>query len=1141
MNEPCAKITLDVQQSSTATFVAVKRGDIGRKIVISLSDGGFPYKIAEDCYAVLTGTKPDGNILYNHCDIEGNTIVYEITEQTTAAAGRMKAEVKLYGADDSLVTSATFRIIIDGTVYTDDKVESSSEFSALTQLISQVVAIIQNNSGNSGGGISITIVKELPTQDISTNTLYLVKDTDAQSNIYTEYLYVNGEWEIIGSQQMNLSGYLKTVNGVGPDGNGNVDVVGISSVSREEPIGKGTHTTLIQLTNGDTIDISVTDGEDGTDGFNGSDGAAVYLWDSSVGDLGTGRYDTAGVTLPNDKYLKNNDILISNDGNVYLVTNYYLASFEPVFQFSINSGSGGNADYVGVEPADDDLPKVFLTGDEFGNMTTAKNEVKMVLEYVSKTDSFIAPIKIKFQGHSSLSHPKKNFTIKMYADDTYETKLKKNFRDWNHSGNKYVLKANYIDHSHARNIIGANLWSQVVASRSDYNSLPDELRNSPRNGAIDGFPIKVYVNGTYQGIYTWNIGKDDWMWGMDEDNANHVLLCAETNTNNTYAETPCNFRALWSGVDESDWSIEVGTNSDALKTSLNNLIQFVMDNDGDAFKAGIGTYLDVQSAIDYYLHQYVICGTDNLAKNMLLATYDGVKWRCGAYDMDSTFGLNFSGGISYPANSACPETYQEKYSLLWERIEANYVTELKNRYSELRASVYSFSNMCILFERFMDKIGLDLFAEDRVVYSGIPSGDTNNIRQIRNFIRDRLAYVDGEIFALTMPIPCTGISLSANELVFDEKADQTLTATVEPEDTTEAIIWKSSNTNIATVSNGVVSPVGDGSCVITVSCGAYSAECNVSVNYEMVEATDISLSQSELTFTDLTPVQLIATIEPENSTESVVWTSSDISIATVEDGLVTPTGATGDCVITATAGKVSADCAVTVDELLTWSDEANYRLVGDEFLYNATDSQYDRYLSSEISLSPATHCLSVSGYGNTLDVLITDGNGEILYVKGNVASHYFDLLECMGEARVTMATRAPDVLVRIAENRVWSATEFHYSTTTGQFATSRQYSDMADKGGFVSWTYAITSKPISVTPGEEYTIAYTEGDTTKFKEPCAWFYKADGTFIGMSARPNAASVTFTIPDEAAYMYCGINNVANTKDNFDDVVTITKTA
>ena len=137
MNDSISKITLDLQQDSTPVTVAVKRGDTGRMIKILLSDGGFSYEIADGCYAVLTATKPDGNILYNHCSIEDNEIIYEITEQTTAVAGRMMAEIKLYGKDDKLITSAKFRIIVSGTVYSDDKVESKDEVSALTYLISE--------------------------------------------------------------------------------------------------------------------------------------------------------------------------------------------------------------------------------------------------------------------------------------------------------------------------------------------------------------------------------------------------------------------------------------------------------------------------------------------------------------------------------------------------------------------------------------------------------------------------------------------------------------------------------------------------------------------------------------------------------------------------------------------------------------------------------------------------------------------------------------------------------------------------------------------------------------------------------------------------------------------------------------------
>lgn len=412
------------------------------------------------------------------------------------------------------------------------------------------------------------------------------------------------------------------------------------------------------------------------------------------------------------------------------------------------AGSGGNVDQTSVEPADGDIPTVFLSGDAFADMTNEKNEVDMVMDYISKTDRFTSFIKIKFQGTSSLAYAKKNFTVKLYSDETRETKLKKDFKDWNHPGNKFVLKANWIDHSHARNIVSANLWSEVVASRSDYESLPKELRNSPRNGAIDGFPVKLYVNGTYQGIYTWNIGKDDWQFGMDEDNPNHVLLC---NEDNSLYINACNFRALWDGR-ENFFAVEVGTNSTAVKNSLNALITCVKDTDDATFKATIGQYLDVQSAIDYYLHQYVVAGLDGLGKNMLLATYDGVKWYLSAYDMDSTFGLLWTGESFVSAEYRCPYDYEQPYNLLFERIRNLFREEMVTRYAELRDSVYSYANIISHFENICGLIGSENYADDLVVYPEIPSAETNNLWQLRNYVRDRLHnYCDPHMLGNSAP------------------------------------------------------------------------------------------------------------------------------------------------------------------------------------------------------------------------------------------------------------------------------------------------------------------------------------------------------------------------------------------------------
>lgn len=480
-----------------------------------------------------------------------------------------------------------------------------------------------------------------------------------------------------------------------------------------------------------------------------------------------------------------------------------------------------------VEPMEDDIPKVFIDG----TIPTTKNDVFAEMTYVSKTDKFHAYLKIKCQGTSSMSYEKKNFTINMYSDEVRKTKFKKVFNGWGYKESKYVLKANFIDHSHARNIVSARLWSEVVASRSDYNSLPIELRTSPNYGAVDGFPVKVYTNGTYQGLYTWNIGKDDWMWNMNEDNPNHVLMCAETNTDGVYSENACNFRALWSGVHEDDWSIEVGTNSDSVKNSLNGLISCVMNTDNETFMATIENHLDLQSAIDYWIHQYVTCGIDNLAKNMLLATYDGIKWHCGSYDMDSTFGLTPQGATDVVTpDYACPEQYKEQFSLLWEKIVNCYSERIKNRYFSLRKTIYSFSNITTKFEQFMDTIGLELFEEDAKIYP-IPSSTKNNIQYIREFVRDRLIYTDQEMFELSGKIECDGLFLNRNEMVFESFDPIQLIATVSPSYTTENVVWESSDITIARVSQGLVTPINAGECTITARCGSHRVECNVKVQF----------------------------------------------------------------------------------------------------------------------------------------------------------------------------------------------------------------------------------------------------------------------------------------------------------------------
>lgn len=59
--------------------------------------------------------------------------------------------------------------------------------------------------------MSFEVVDALPAENISTNTIYLVPIENALSgNAYTEYVYISGQWEVIGQTDVNLSGYVTT-------------------------------------------------------------------------------------------------------------------------------------------------------------------------------------------------------------------------------------------------------------------------------------------------------------------------------------------------------------------------------------------------------------------------------------------------------------------------------------------------------------------------------------------------------------------------------------------------------------------------------------------------------------------------------------------------------------------------------------------------------------------------------------------------------------------------------------------------------------------------------------------------------------------------------------------------------------------
>ena len=79
-------------------------------------------------------------------------------------------------------------------------------------------------------------------------------------------------------------------------------------------------------------------------------------------------------------------------------------------------------------------------------------------------------------------------------------------------------------------------------------------------------------------------------------------------------------------------------------------------------------------------------------------------------------------------------------------------------------------------------------------------------------------------------IPCTAIALNKNiDSISTIGSTTTITPTLTPVDTTDSVIWTSSNNEVATVGGGTVTAIGCGTATITATCGTNHATCTVTV------------------------------------------------------------------------------------------------------------------------------------------------------------------------------------------------------------------------------------------------------------------------------------------------------------------------
>lgn len=238
--------------------------------------------------------------------------------------------------------------------------------------------------------------------------------------------------------------------------------------------------------------------------------------------------------------------------------------------------------------------------------------------------------------------------------------------------------------------------------------------------------------------------------------------------------------------------------------------------------------------------------------------------------------------------------------------------------------------------------------------------------------------------------PVTGVSLDKTTLGIDTGATGQLTATVAPASASnKAVTWTSNATSVATVDDtGKVTGVKAGTANVTVKTadGGKTASSKVTVTDPVVHPTGVTLDKATASLHPGDTVQLTATVAPSNaSSKAVTWSSSDETLATVDNTGKVTAKANGSATITVTTtdGSKTATAKITVTTLVTGvsldKTEAN-PTVGDTVQLKATvkpDSASDK---------------SVTWKSSDESKATVDGNGKVT-------------TKAVGEVAITVTTK----------------------------------------------------------------------------------------------------------------------------------------
>lgn len=134
------EIIIDVEQFHVPDIDAKQHDLKSRFLKIKLFNEAKEFNVNDaDLAFKFFARKPDGTEVFNNCTVENNFVVIELTSQTLAVAGKVKAELMITGrANGEVLTTKPFIINVIESINSQSAIESTNEYSVIMNIVKEL-------------------------------------------------------------------------------------------------------------------------------------------------------------------------------------------------------------------------------------------------------------------------------------------------------------------------------------------------------------------------------------------------------------------------------------------------------------------------------------------------------------------------------------------------------------------------------------------------------------------------------------------------------------------------------------------------------------------------------------------------------------------------------------------------------------------------------------------------------------------------------------------------------------------------------------------------------------------------------------------------------------------------------------------